>query len=174
MGLLAVLSDLSFLSDVLEIIGLFFEATFDVLGQFWGLAEGADDVLHVVRLATDQASKVKNNTLSLITLTEDGDVGVLDSRQLLLISLPLALKLLSNLLLEDQSLESIVTLLLGAREAGGKTSGIILLLINKTSETSVLTLVVLNLDLEILSLFCELLSKGLEFEELGLSVKSKG
>jgi hypothetical protein len=68
--------------------------------------------------------------------------------------------------LENQGLESIVTLLLGAREAGGKASRIVLLLVNETSKTSVLTLVVLNLDLEILSLFGELLCKCLEFKEL--------
>ncbi len=74
-------------------------------------------------------------------------------------------------MLEDQSLESIVTLLLGAREAGSQASCIILLLIDETSETSVLTLVILNLDLEILGLLCELLRERLEFEELGSLAK---
>ena len=119
-----------------------------------------------MRLATDQAAEVKDNTLSFVTLTKDGQVGVLKGRQFLLVALPLTLKLFSNLLLEDKCLESIVTLLLGARKTGGKTSCIILLLVDEASKTSILTLVILNLDLEILSFFGELLSKGLEFEEL--------
>lgn len=120
----------------------------------------------MVGLAADQATQVENNPLSLITLPEDGTVGVLKSRKLLLVALALTLKLFSDLLLEDESLEGIVTLLLRSRKAGVKTSSIILLLVNETSETPVLTLVVLNLDLEILSLFGELLSERLEFEEL--------
>jgi hypothetical protein len=123
-------------------------------------------MLHVVSLATDQAAEMQNNTLSLITLSEDGAVGVLQSRELFLVALALALKLLSNLLLEDEGLESIVTLLLGAGKASSKASGIILLLVNEASEASVLTLVVLDLNLEVLSLFGKLLSEGLEFEEL--------
>ena len=124
-------------------------------------------MLHVVGLATDQAAKMQDNTLSLVTLSKDGDVGVLQSGKLLLVAFALTLKLLSNLLLQDQSLESIITLLLSAREASGETSSIVLLLVDETSETSVLTLVVLNLDLEILGLFGELLGKRLEFEKLG-------
>lgn len=123
-------------------------------------------MLHVVGLAADQATQVENNPLSLITLSENGTVGMLESRQLLLVALALALKLLGDLLLEDESLKGIVTLLLRSREAGSKTSGIILLLVNETSETPVLTLVVLNLDLEILSLLGELFRESLEFEEL--------
>jgi hypothetical protein len=117
-------------------------------------------------LATDQAAQVKNNTLSLVTLSEDSVVGMLQSRQFLLVALAFTLKLLSNLLLENQGLEGIVTLLLSAREAGSEASSIVLLLVNETSETSVLTLVVLNLNLKILSLFGKLLSERLEFEEL--------
>lgn len=69
-------------------------------------------------------------------------------------------------MLEDKGFESIVTLLFGSRKAGGETISVILLLVDETRETSVLTLVVLNLDLEILGLFGELLSESLEFEEL--------
>ena len=57
-------------------------------------------------------------------------------------------------------------MLLGARKAGGKASRIVLLLVDEASKTSVLALVILNLDLEILSLLRELLCKCLEFEEL--------
>ena len=57
-------------------------------------------------------------------------------------------------------------MLLGAREASSKTSRIILLLVNETSKASVLALVVLDLDLEILGLLGELFGERLELEEL--------
>jgi hypothetical protein len=117
-------------------------------------------------LATDQAAEMQNNTLCLIPLSENGDIGMLKSRELLLVALPLTLKFLGNLLLKNKSFQSIITLLLGSREASRKTSRVILLLINETGETSVLPLVGLDFDLEILSLFGELLSESLEFEEL--------
>jgi hypothetical protein len=110
-------------------------------------------VLHVVGLATDQTAQVKNNTLSFIPLAEDGHIGVLESRKFLLVALTFTLKFLGNLLLQDKSLESIITLFLGSRETSRKTSCVILLLVNETSKTSVLTLMILNLDLEVLSLF---------------------
>jgi hypothetical protein len=123
-------------------------------------------VLHVVGLATDQAAEMKNDTLSLITLTKNSDIGVLQSGEFLLVAFAFALKLFGDLLLEDKRLESIITLLLGSREASSDTRSIVLLLVNETRETSVFTLVVLNLDFEILSLFGKLLSESLEFEEL--------
>jgi hypothetical protein len=73
----------------------------------------------VVGLTTDQAAKVENHTLSFITLSDNRDVGVLKSRKLFLVPLALALEFLGNLLLKNESLESIVTLLLSPREAGG-------------------------------------------------------
>ena len=91
---------------------------------------------------------------------------MLESRKLFLVSLPFALKFLCNFLLEDKGLESIVTLLLSSRKTSSEASGVILLLVNKTGKTSVLALVILNLDLKILSLFGELLCESLEFEEL--------
>jgi hypothetical protein len=121
-------------------------------------------------LATDQAAEVENNTLGLITLAEKGSVGVLKARQLLLVPLSLTFKLFSNFLLKDQSLESIITLLLSSRQANSETCGVILLLVDETSKTPVLSLVVLNLDLEILGLFRELFGESLEFEELGILV----
>lgn len=120
----------------------------------------------MVGLSTDQAAKMENNALSFITLSQDGSVSVLESRQLLLVALALTLKFLGNLLLEDKGLESIVTLLLGSGEACGKASCIVLLLVDEASEASILTLVVLNLDLEVLSLLGELFGESLEFEEL--------
>jgi hypothetical protein len=109
---------------------------------------------------------MENNTLSFITLAEKGGVGVLKARQLLLVSLSLTFKLFSNFLLKDQSLESIITLLLSSRQANSETCSIVLLLVNETSKTPVLSLVVLNLDLEILGLLRELFGESLEFEEL--------
>jgi hypothetical protein len=120
----------------------------------------------MVGLATDQAAEMKNDTLSLITLTKNSDIGVLQSGEFLLVAFAFALKLFGDLLLEDECLESIITLLLSSREASSDTRSIVLLLVNETRETSVFTLVVLNLDFEILSLFSKLLSESLEFEEL--------
>ncbi len=122
-------------------------------------------------LAADQATEVENNTLRLVTLAKESHVRVLKTGQFLLVAFPLALKLLSNFLLQDKSLESIITLLLGSREAGGEPLCIVFLLINETRKTTILALVVLNLDLKILRLFCKLLSECLEFKELLMLVK---
>jgi hypothetical protein len=83
---------------------------------------------------------VQNHTASLVTLSEDGDVGVLKLGKLLLVSLALTLKLLSNLLLKHKGLKSIITLLLGASETNGKTSVVILLLIDEATKAAVLPL----------------------------------
>lgn len=114
---------------------------------------------------------MENHALCLVALAEDSGVGVLEGGELLLVALTLALKFFSNLLLEDEGFESIVTLLLGSRKTGGKTSCIVLLLVDETCETSVLALVVLNLDLEVLSLLGELLGESLELEELRMVSK---
>ena len=83
-----------------------------------------------------------------------------------MVALALSLEFFGNLLLENKSLESIIALLLSARQTERETSNVILLLVDEGRETAVLTLVVLNLNLELRSLFGELLSKRLEFEEL--------
>lgn len=106
-------------------------------------------MLHMMVLAVNEAAKVENNTLGVVALTGKGGGGVLESRDLLLVALSLTLQFLGNLLLENESLESVITLFLGAREAESETSSIILLLINKTSKSAVLALVVLNLDFEL-------------------------
>ena len=126
----------------------------------------------MVRLTTNQAAEVKNNAASVVALSEDGHVGMLKSRKLLLISLAFALELLGDLLLQDERFQSIITLLLGTSKTNRQTSVVILLLVNEASETAVLTLVVLNLDLEVLSLLGECLSERLEFEELGCTLVS--
>lgn len=130
------------------------------------LVQRLDNVLHVVCLSLNQSTQVEDHALGLVTLSKNGRVCVLKSRELLLVAHPLPLQLLSNFLLKDQSLQSIIALLLCTGEADSETGSIVLLLINKTSETTIFALVVLNLDLEILSLFRELLSKRLELEEL--------
>jgi hypothetical protein len=127
-------------------------------------------VLHVVCLAADQASKVQNNTLSLITLSEDCEVSVLKCGELFLVALPLTLKFFSNFLLQNKSLQSIVSLFLSTRKADSETSSIILLLVNERSEAAIFAFMVLNLNFKILGLLCELFGEGLEFEELEASV----
>ncbi|KAI6757633.1 hypothetical protein HG531_003458 [Fusarium graminearum] len=138
----------------------------DLLSQVIRLGKRLDEMLHVVALATNETAKVKNDSSGLVTLSHDGHVGVLKLRKLLLVSLTLALKLLSNLLLEDEGLESIVTLLLSTSKTNREAGIVVLLLINETSKTAVLPLVCVDLDLEVLCLFGKGLSEGLEFEEL--------
>lgn len=120
----------------------------------------------MMALTTDKTAKVKHHAACLVSLPDDGDVGVLKGGKLLLVPLAFALKLFGNLLLEHEGLESVVTLLLRSAEANGKAGVVILLLVEKTGQTSVLTLVRLDLALKILRLLGELLGKGLEFEEL--------
>lgn len=152
--------------DILKLAFLLIVTLLNVLDQLRALAKGSHDVLHVMSLTTDQSAEMENNTLSFVTLTEDGDIGVLEGRKLFLVAFPLTLKLLSNLLLKYESLESVVTLLLSAGQTSAETSSIILLLVDKARETSVFALVGLDLDLEVLRLFGELFSECLEFEEL--------
>jgi hypothetical protein len=72
---------------------------------------------------------VHGNTLSLVTLMKDGHVGVLQGKNLLFVTVPLTLKILRNLLLKNQSIESIAKSFLGARKVDGKAGRIILLLV---------------------------------------------
>lgn len=130
------------------------------------VGEGLDKVLHVVALSTNQAAQVKDDTASLVALAQDGHVGVLESSKLLLVPLAITLQLFGNLLLEDKSLEGVIALLLGTSKTDGHARRIILLLVNNGGKTTVLSLVALNLDLEVLGLLGELLRKGLEFQEL--------
>lgn len=109
---------------------------------------------------------MQDNPLGLVTLALDCGVGVLKLGELLLVTLALAFKLFSNLLLKDKSLEGIITLLLGSSEADSETSGIVLLLFDETCKATSFALVVLNFDLEVCSLLGELFGKGLEFKEL--------
>jgi hypothetical protein len=123
-------------------------------------------MLHVVVLAGNQATQVQHNATSFVALSEDRNIGVLESSKLFPVPLTLALKLFGNLLLKNKCLEGIISLLLGAGKTDRQAGIVVLLLVDKTTQAAVLALVVLNLDLEILRLLGECLSKGLEFEEL--------
>lgn len=123
-------------------------------------------MLHVVSLAIDESTQVEDHTLSLVTLSEQSTVGVLESGELLLVPLALALELLGNLLLEDKGLKGIIALLLSAPQTNSDARHLILLVVQSRCESPVLLLVAVNLELQILSLLCELLSKGLELQEL--------
>ena len=57
-----------------------------------------------------------HGTLSFLLLANERCVGALEGGQFLLVPLPLAFKLLGDLLLEEEGLESIVALLLRARQ----------------------------------------------------------
>jgi hypothetical protein len=151
------------LSNILEVIILI--PILDVFCQFF-LAEGSDDVLHVMRLAADQAAQVEDNTLSLVALAKDCGVGLLKLSKLLLVALALTLEFFSNLLLQNKGLKRIITLLLGPRETDGETRGVVLLLFDESRKTTSLALVILDLDLQLRGLLGELFGKGLEFEEL--------
>lgn len=152
------------LSATLNFIRLI--AILNLADELLRLGEGLDEVLHVVALATNQATQVQNDATSLVTLAHDGGIGVVELGKLLLVPLALTLEFLCNLLLENEGLEGVITLLLSARETGGKAAVVVLLLFNEGSKATVLPLVALNLDLEILSLLGKLLSEGLELEEL--------
>lgn len=117
-------------------------------------------------VATNKAAKVQDHPLCLVALAGKRCSGMLQGGKLLLVALALALQFLGNLLLEYQSLQSIISLLLCTGQAKSETREVVLLLINKTGEAAVLPLVALDLDLELRSLLRELLGKGLEFEEL--------
>ena len=114
---------------------------------------------------------MKHNTLSLITLSENCEVSVLKCRKLLLVAFPLTLEFFGNFLLKNKSLKSIVALLLSTRQADRESGRVILLLVNERSKATIFAFVVLNFDLKILGLLCELFGKCLEFEELETSVR---
>lgn len=95
---------------------------------------------------------------------------MLEGVEFLPVPLALPLQLLGNLLLQDKGLEGIITLLLRASEADRQPGGVVLLLVEETSQTAILALVTLDLDLEVLGLLVESVGKGLEFEELGFSL----
>ena len=91
---------------------------------------------------------------------------MLESGKVLFVALSFALKFFSNLLLENEGLQGVITLLLCARETNCKTGSVVLLLVNKCGKATVLAFVVLNLNLKVLSLFCKLFCESLEFEKL--------
>lgn len=143
------------------------ETVCDLFLQIDGVGQGLDKVLHVVALSANEAAQVQDDATGLVALAHDSHVRVLHSSKLLLVPLALALKLLSNLLLENKSLKCVITLLLSSSEANRHACGVILLLVNEAAQATVLPLVALDLDLEVLGLLRKGLGKGLEFEELG-------
>ena len=123
-------------------------------------------MLHVMSLSIDETAKVQNYTAGFVALARKRRIRVLESRELLHVAFALSLKLFRNILLKDKCFESIITLLLCAVETLGKACSVIFLLLNERCETAVFTFVILDLDLELLSLFSKLFGEGLEFEEL--------
>lgn len=113
-----------------------------------------------------------DDTLGLLLLTHERRVGVREGRELLAVPFPLALELLGHLLLQDERLQGVVALLLGARQTDGESSGVVLLLLDEAGQATVLALVRLDLVLELLGLLRELFGKGLELEELSRSCRS--
>ena len=150
-------------SRVIEFLG---DRVLSQVTKLGRAANRANNVLHVVRLAADEAAEVQDHILGLVALAGERGVGVLQGGEFLLVALALALEFLGDLLLENEGLEGIVALLLGARQAEGETGKVVLLLVNETRQAAVLALVGLDLDLELRGLLGELLSKGLELEEL--------
>ena len=91
---------------------------------------------------------------------------MLESGKLFLVALAFAFELFSDFLLENERFEGVIALLLCAIEAHSEASRVILLLLDKRSETAILAFVGLDLDLELLGLFSKLLCESLELEEL--------
>lgn len=145
-----------------------FVAFANIFGEFWSFVERADDVLHVVGLAVDEAAQVEHHALRFVALAENSGVGVLQSGEFFLVALSFAFELLRNLLLQYERFQSVVSLLFGARETHCETGSVVPLLLDEVRQTSVLAFVVLDLDFEVLSLLGELLCERLEFEELSI------
>lgn len=138
----------------------------DVFADVGGDGKVANDVLHMVSLALDQAAQVHHNALGFVALTRERSAAVFHGGKILVVAFAFPLQLLGNFLLENQSFQGIVALLFGTRKAKSKASDIVFLLVDETGETAVLALVAFDLDFEFGSLLSELLSKCLEFEEL--------
>ena len=118
----------------------------------------------------DETAEMKHNALRFVTLAEYGGVCMLESRKLFLVTLPFALELFGNLLLKDKCFQCIVSLFFCAREAYSEPRGIVFVLFNEGCKASVFAFVGFDFDLKILSFFCKLFGKCLEFEELATSV----
>jgi len=109
---------------------------------------------------------MQDHTLRLVSLADDGHVGMLKRRKLFLVSLALALEFLGNLLLKDERFEGVVSLLLGTGQTNSKASRIVFLLLDERCETAIFALVGLDLDFKVLSFFGKLISERLEFKKL--------
>ena len=102
----------------------------EVALDFGGFGEGADNVLHVVRLAADEGAQVDDDALGFVPLAENVFVGVLKGREFLFVALAFSLEFFGNLLLENQSLQRIVALFLGTLKTSVDAVGIIFVLLN--------------------------------------------
>lgn len=156
----------AFEGRVFEIFGEVFVALANVGVELGGLVEGAHNVLHVVSLAVDEGAEVEDDALGFVALTDNGDVGVLEGGELLLVALALALELFGNLLLEDQSFQGVVALLFRTGETHREAGSVVFLLLDERRQAAVFAFVVFDLDFEVLGLFGELFGERLEFEEL--------
>jgi hypothetical protein len=123
-------------------------------------------MFHVMGLARDETAQVHDDPLGLFPLADDILVSLLERNQLLLVALPLSLELLGNLLLEEERLEGVVALLLGAGEADAEAGGVVLLLLDERRVAAILPLMGFELELEFLRLLGELLGKRLELVKL--------
>ncbi len=86
-----------------NLLFLLLETGLNLSGQFIRRRQCLDQVLHVVVLASNQAAQVQHNAAGLVALTENGDIGVLESCELLPVPLTLPLEFFGNLLLQNKS-----------------------------------------------------------------------
>lgn len=91
---------------------------------------------------------------------------MLKRRKFFLVPLAFTFEFFGNLLLKNKCLKCIITLFLSTSEANSEACSIIFMLIDESSKTTILTLVILNLNFELLRLLGKLLGECLEFEEL--------
>src|SRR5689334_19577219 len=98
---------------------------------------------------------MQDNSLSLVPLSLKSLVGMLHGGNLLSVSRTFFLEIFSDTLLEYKCFKSIVTLSLSTRKTECKPSSIILLLVDETGESTILSLVRFNLDTELSQLLVE-------------------
>ena len=82
----------------------------------------------MVRLTSDEALEVENNTLSLAFLSLQGAIGMLKSGNFLTIAGTLLLEIFGDTLLQDKCLERIISLSFASRKSKGEPRSIVFLL----------------------------------------------